>query len=133
MLLSIPRDSTSLSDFLTSFGTTMSSLTISGERSRSSAGACERETRPAVLRDSPSYEFPLKSARETRFAAGGHVFAAASGQVITVYNALLCERICELRSHNAPVWSIHWSPDDEYLFSAGKVTAARANAARDAH
>jgi hypothetical protein len=66
---------------------------------------------------SPFYEFPLKSARETRFAAGGHVFAAAAGQVITVYNALLCERVCCRRADPARSTSSFYPRMNVYRFA----------------
>ena len=31
-----------------------------------------------------------------------------------------CEQIASLRGHNGKVFSLHWSPDDSVLLSAGK-------------
>ena len=55
-----------------------------------------------------------------QFSNGGDRFAAVNGAYIQVYDMYSCEQIASLRGHNGKVFSLHWSPDDSVLLSAGK-------------
>ncbi|XRB08616.1 cilia- and flagella-associated protein 57 [Pycnococcus provasolii] len=67
----------------------------------------------------PYREFAVKGCRECRFSNGGHLFAAVNGNTVQIYNTYTCENIGNLRGHNGKVRSLHWSPDDTRLVSAG--------------
>ena len=67
----------------------------------------------------PYKEFGIKACRETKFSNGGQYFAAVNGNTIQIYNMYTCENIGNLRGHNGKVRSLHWSPDDTRIVSAG--------------
>lgn len=67
----------------------------------------------------PAREITIKNCREARFARGGHLFAAANGFLIQVYDAFTCDLLVTLRGHSSPVRSIRWAEDDETMTSAG--------------
>lgn len=48
-------------------------------------------------------EFPIKSCPEVRFSHGGHMFAAAYGNVIQVYHTYTAQYMLTLRGHNGRV------------------------------
>lgn len=64
-------------------------------------------------------EFPIKTCRECRFSHGGHMFAAANGNLIEVYNMYSWKHQITLRGHSARVVSLSWSVDDSSIVSAG--------------
>ena len=57
--------------------------------------------------------------REVRFAHGGHVFGAACGSSIAIYNTYSFERTHVLTGHQHSITSLVWSSDDKQLLSAG--------------
>ena len=57
--------------------------------------------------------------REVRFAHGGHVFGAACGSSIAIYNTYSFERTHVLTGHQHSITSLAWSSDDKQLLSAG--------------
>jgi WD40 repeat protein len=65
-------------------------------------------------------EIPVKACRVCRFSQGGHLFAAASGNSILVYDFYTGEKVADLRGHNSKVRSIHWMPSGFHLLSAGQ-------------
>lgn len=67
----------------------------------------------------PAREIAIKNCREARFASGGHVFAAANGFLIQVYDVYTCDLLITLRGHSNPVRSLRWADNDESLTSAG--------------
>eukprot|EP00741_Cyanophora_paradoxa_P020094 tig00021234_g19395.t1 len=67
----------------------------------------------------PYKEFAIKACRECRFSNGGQYFAAVNGNTIQIFATYTCENIGNLRGHNGKVRSVHWSPDDSRLISAG--------------
>ncbi|TPX34714.1 D-alanine---D-alanine ligase [Synchytrium microbalum] len=64
-------------------------------------------------------EFAVRACREVRFSNGGHLFAAAHGNAIQVFNTWTFDIIAVLKGHNGKVRSLHWTPDDQFLVSAG--------------
>ncbi|KAJ3408017.1 Cilia- and flagella-associated protein 57 [Chytriomyces hyalinus] len=64
-------------------------------------------------------EFSIRSCRECRFSNGGHVFAAAYGNMIQLYSVWTFENYANLKGHNGKVRSLYWTPDDALLVSAG--------------
>ncbi|OEH79837.1 wd g-beta repeat-containing protein [Cyclospora cayetanensis] len=64
-------------------------------------------------------EFAIKASRECRFSHGGHMFAAASGNMIEVFNMYSWTHQATLRGHSARVASFSWSVDDRSIASAG--------------
>ncbi|KAJ3354747.1 Cilia- and flagella-associated protein 57 [Entophlyctis luteolus] len=64
-------------------------------------------------------EFGIRGCREASFANGGHLFAAAHGNIIQIYNTWTTENVYILKGHNSKVRSLHWTPDDMLLVSSG--------------
>jgi cilia- and flagella-associated protein 57 len=64
-------------------------------------------------------DISIKSCRECSFANGGHLFAAANGYLIQIYDVFTCQLLVTLRGHSGAIRSIRWSQDDESLTSAG--------------
>lgn len=66
-------------------------------------------------------DISIRSCREVRFSYGGHLFAAASGSMIKVFNFYTAEGPpnFEFKSHSARVTSIAWREDDTGFVSAG--------------
>ncbi|MEW5319195.1 MAG: hypothetical protein WDW38_010360 [Sanguina aurantia] len=64
-------------------------------------------------------ELAIKGCRECCFSSGGQYFAAVNGTTISIYNTHTCENLGNLRGHNGKVRSLHWSPDDSKIVSAG--------------
>ncbi|TPX41520.1 hypothetical protein SeMB42_g05538 [Synchytrium endobioticum] len=64
-------------------------------------------------------EFAVRACREVRFSNGGHLFAAAHGNAIQVFNTWTFDIVAVLKGHNGKVRSLHWTPDDQFLVSAG--------------
>lgn len=64
-------------------------------------------------------EFAVRGCRECAFSHGGHMFAAVSGNVISIYSITSFENIINLKGHNGKVRGIEWSPDDRRLVSCG--------------
>ena len=54
-----------------------------------------------------------------RFSNGGHLFAAAHGNAIQVFNTWTFDIVAVLKGHNGKVRSLYWTPDDQLLVSAG--------------
>ncbi|KAI8611737.1 WD40-repeat-containing domain protein [Chytriomyces sp. MP71] len=76
-------------------------------------------------------EFPIRSCRECCFSNGGHVFAAAHGNMIQLYSVWTFENYGNLKGHNGKVRSLHWTPDDAVLVSAGSDGAVYSWIVRD--
>lgn len=73
-----------------------------------------------LMDDVRSYkEFPIKSCRVCKFSNGGHMFAAANGNMVQIYSFYTCELITTLRGHNGKVKSLHWNSFDTVIISAG--------------
>eukprot|EP00466_Bigelowiella_natans_P020910 jgi/Bigna1/37070/e_gw1.17.10.1 len=64
-------------------------------------------------------EFEIKSCNECHFSNGGHLFAAADGSDILIYQTYTCEKIAKLSGHTGKVTSINWAENDRALFSSG--------------
>ncbi|KAJ3219703.1 Cilia- and flagella-associated protein 57 [Dinochytrium kinnereticum] len=64
-------------------------------------------------------EFSIRGCRECRFSHGGHIFAAVHGNMIQLYSTWTFDNIGNLKGHNGKVRSLHWTPDDNVLVSAG--------------
>ncbi|KAL8270976.1 hypothetical protein Esti_005097 [Eimeria stiedai] len=64
-------------------------------------------------------EFGVKASRECRFSHGGHMFAAANGNVIEVFCMHSSKHHVTLRGHTSRVVSLCWSLDDNSIASAG--------------
>ncbi|XP_072308119.1 cilia- and flagella-associated protein 57 [Eucyclogobius newberryi] len=64
-------------------------------------------------------EFAVRGCRECAFSRGGHMFAAVSGNVISIYSVTSFENIINLKGHNGKVRGIEWGPDDRRLVSCG--------------
>lgn len=64
-------------------------------------------------------EFAIKASRECRFSRGGHMFAAANGNLIEVFNMYSWKHEVTLRGHSSRVASLSWSADDTSIASAG--------------
>ena len=62
-------------------------------------------------------DFPVKGCSESRFSRGGHLFAAANGNVIQVYSSFTGEYILTLRGHSGKILSIQWAYNDATLLS----------------
>ena len=67
----------------------------------------------------PFKEFPIKACREVQFSNGGQYFAAVNGSTIQIFATHTGENIGNCRGHNGKVRSVHWTPDDSGLISAG--------------
>lgn len=67
----------------------------------------------------PMREFSIRSCRECRFSNGGHMFAAAHGNIIQLFSTWTLQSIDNLKGHNGKVKSLHWTSDDGTLVSAG--------------
>lgn len=66
-------------------------------------------------------EIHIKGCKEIKFCNGGHMFAAANGHEVQVFNFYTGEnpQNMKFRKHIAKVTSLHWSEDDSLLYSAG--------------
>uniref|UniRef100_A0A8C6TUU5 Cilia and flagella associated protein 57 n=1 Tax=Neogobius melanostomus TaxID=47308 RepID=A0A8C6TUU5_9GOBI len=64
-------------------------------------------------------EFAVRGCRECAFSHGGHMFAAVSGNIISIYSVTSFENIINLKGHNGKVRRIEWAPDDRRLVSCG--------------
>ncbi|KAJ3074808.1 Cilia- and flagella-associated protein 57 [Podochytrium sp. JEL0797] len=67
----------------------------------------------------PFREFTIRGCRECRFSNGGQYFAAVHGNTIQIYSTWRFENLGNLKGHNGKVRSIHWSPDDSKIVTAG--------------
>jgi WD40 repeat protein len=67
----------------------------------------------------PVREFPIRACKECRFSNGGHVFAAAHGNIVQIYSTWTFENLENLKGHNGKIRSLYWTPDDGNLVSAG--------------
>ncbi|KAL8427170.1 hypothetical protein Efla_006797 [Eimeria flavescens] len=67
----------------------------------------------------PIKDFAIKGCRECAFANGGHLFAAANGNLIDVYCMYSWQHHVTLRGHSARVVSLSWAPKDDSIASAG--------------
>ena len=61
--------------------------------------------RPRVVK-----ELPLKACKVLGFSHGGHLFAAANGSTISIYNALTFELLGNLRPQSSAYSSSKGSP-----------------------
>ena len=66
-------------------------------------------------------EIHIKGCKEIKFCNGGHMFAAANGHEVQVFNFYTGEnpQNMKFRKHIAKVTSLHWNEDDSLLYSAG--------------
>ncbi|XP_061743732.1 cilia- and flagella-associated protein 57 isoform X2 [Nerophis ophidion] len=64
-------------------------------------------------------DFTIQSCRECSFSHGGHLFAAASGNVIHIYSLTSFQNIHNLKGHNGMICDVKWSKDDSLLVSRG--------------
>lgn len=66
-------------------------------------------------------EIHIKGCKEIKFCNGGHMFAAANGHEVQVFNFYTGENPpnMKFRKHIAKVTSLHWNEDDSLLYSAG--------------
>lgn len=72
--------------------------------------------------DIKSYkEIHIKGCKEIKFCNGGHMFAAANGHEVQVFNFYTGENPpnMKFRKHIAKVTSLNWNDDDSLLYSAG--------------
>lgn len=64
-------------------------------------------------------EFPLRNCKKCAFSNGGHVFAAAQGSVVYLFNTWTYEPITILKGHNGKVTSILWNKSDTHVVTSG--------------
>jgi len=64
-------------------------------------------------------EFTIRGCKECSFSNGGHMFAAAPGNIIQIYSTSTFENIANLKGHNGKVRSVVWSADDSKIVSCG--------------
>nr|XP_057910756.1 cilia- and flagella-associated protein 57 isoform X2 [Doryrhamphus excisus] len=64
-------------------------------------------------------DFTIQSCKECSFSHGGHLFAAASGNVIHIYSLTSFENIHSLKGHNGKICDMKWNMDDSRLVSCG--------------
>ncbi|XP_066570529.1 cilia- and flagella-associated protein 57-like [Amia ocellicauda] len=64
-------------------------------------------------------EFNVHKCREVAFSHGGHMFAAANGNVIHLFSTTTFENTQTLQGHRGKVRAIEWSKDDSRLVSCG--------------
>ncbi|KAJ3192775.1 Cilia- and flagella-associated protein 57 [Irineochytrium annulatum] len=76
-------------------------------------------------------EFPIRGCKECKFSNGGHIFAAVHGNMIQLYSLWTFDNIGNLKGHNGKVRSLHWTPDDSVLVSAGSDGAVYTWVVRD--
>ena len=69
----------------------------------------------------PYKDISIRACPEVRFSHGGHLFAAATGTTIKVFNFYTGENPphMEYKGHSGKVRSIAWSDDDTSFVSAG--------------
>ncbi|XP_023563654.1 cilia- and flagella-associated protein 57 isoform X2 [Octodon degus] len=67
----------------------------------------------------PFKEYSVRGCRECSFSNGGHLFAAANGNVIHIFTTTSLENITNLKGHTGKIRSIVWSVDDSKLISCG--------------
>lgn len=61
----------------------------------------------------------IKMCKEIQFANGGHLFAAANGPIVQIYNFYTGELLIQCKGHTQKVRSIHWFNDDMGFASCG--------------
>ncbi|KAJ3329215.1 Cilia- and flagella-associated protein 57, partial [Blyttiomyces sp. JEL0837] len=76
-------------------------------------------------------EFSIRGCRECCFSNGGHIFAAVHGNMIQLYSTWTFDYIGNFKGHNGKVRSLHWTPDDSVLVSAGSDGAVYTWIVRD--
>ncbi|KAL2097767.1 hypothetical protein ACEWY4_006974 [Coilia grayii] len=64
-------------------------------------------------------ELTVRGCRECAFSHGGHMFAAANGNVIHIYSTTTFDNLLNLKGHNGKVRAVVWSADDSRLVSCG--------------
>nr|XP_061794087.1 cilia- and flagella-associated protein 57 isoform X2 [Nerophis lumbriciformis] len=64
-------------------------------------------------------DFTIQNCKECSFSHGGHLFAAASGNVIHIYSLTSFQNIHNLKGHNGKICDVKWSKDDSRLVSRG--------------
>ena len=62
-------------------------------------------------------DFPITMCRECHFSKGGHAFAAAQSNVISVFNYHSGKKQIDFKGHNSKVRRIHWNYDDHSIIS----------------
>ncbi|KAI8896953.1 quinon protein alcohol dehydrogenase-like superfamily, partial [Globomyces pollinis-pini] len=67
----------------------------------------------------PVREFSIRACKECVFSNGGHIFAAAHGNIVQIFSTWTFENIENLKGHNGKVKSLYWTPDDGCLVSSG--------------
>ena len=65
-------------------------------------------------------EIHIKGCKEIKFCNGGHMFAAANGHDVHIFNFYTgeCPPHMKFKGHNNKVTSLHWNEDDSLLYSA---------------
>uniref|UniRef100_A0A8D1WZJ7 EML-like second beta-propeller domain-containing protein n=1 Tax=Sus scrofa TaxID=9823 RepID=A0A8D1WZJ7_PIG len=64
-------------------------------------------------------EYSVRGCRESSFSNGGHLFAAASGNVIHIFSTTSLENVLNLKGHTGKIRSVAWNTDDSKLISCG--------------
>ncbi|CAN0135941.1 unnamed protein product [Lampetra planeri] len=67
----------------------------------------------------PLRDFPVRACKECCFSNGGHLFAAANGNVVQVFSSITFENVANLKGHSGKVRGLAWSVDDARLVSCG--------------
>ena len=67
----------------------------------------------------PCREFSVKGCVDCSFSAGGHLFAATTGNAVNVYDYYTFECLAQLRGHNQKVLRVQFDKDERTLVSAG--------------
>eukprot|EP00055_Hartaetosiga_balthica_P003769 m.8941 g.8941 ORF g.8941 m.8941 type:complete len:1202 (-) comp3312_c0_seq1:127-3732(-) len=67
----------------------------------------------------PIKEFSVRECKECCFSNGGHLFAAAQGNVIQIYSTWSFQNVGSLKGHSGRIRSITWSHDDTLIVSCG--------------
>ena len=65
------------------------------------------------------HDIQFKHCTAVLFSHGGHLFAAARGHTIYIYNFHAREQIAILNGHNGSIRQLSWTPSDLYLVSIG--------------
>eukprot|EP00075_Anas_platyrhynchos_P029288 XP_027318541.1 cilia- and flagella-associated protein 57 isoform X2 [Anas platyrhynchos] len=62
-------------------------------------------------------EFAVRRCEECSFSNGGHLFAAANGNVIQIYSSITFENTNNLKGHSGKIRAVKWSADDAKFVS----------------
>jgi cilia- and flagella-associated protein 57 len=80
----------------------------------------------------PVKDLPIRRCAALSFSNGGHLFAAANGANVSVYDTYTCGLISKLQGHTDTVTALAWSPDDQFLITASVDSTVRRWAVRGA-